>query len=168
LPLTKLIVFIIKIINKLVSMREKEIFPEEKRLSPRFKIPGATVSYRIRRLFFKKKNYDEEFCPLQDLSRGGVRFVCRRKLKPKTRLFLQLSIPGERTPLLLLGEVRWSSKNSNESYPFQVGIQFNPYGQGKNLNYPGNLVKIISLEHKFIELELDTTISEDEYKIDVT
>jgi len=149
-----------------MSKSVNEIYPEEKRLSQRFNIPGASVSYRLRRIIFKKKDFDEEFCPLHDLSRGGMRFACRRKLKPGTKLHLQLSIPGERAPLFLLGKVRWVSGNTNEAFPFQVGIKFNTYGNKKGQNYPGCLVKIISLEYKFVDLNLDLTTPPEEYKIE--
>jgi hypothetical protein len=145
---------------------KNSIYPSEKRISQRFKIPGATVSYRKKRWLFKKKSLDEEFCPLQDLSRGGLRFACRRRLKSGTRLYLRLSIPGERAPLLLLGQVRWSSTSNNETFPYQTGIQFNIYGKKKGQNYPGNLVKIISLEQKFIDLDLDMSTPPDEYDIE--
>jgi Tfp pilus assembly protein PilZ len=143
-----------------------EIYPAEKRISQRFKIPGATVSYRKENRLFKRKSFDEEFLPLQDLSRGGLRFVSQKRLKPGTKLLLQLSIPGERAPLSLFGKVRWSARNKKGNYPFEAGVQFNVYGEKKSQNYPGNLVKIISLEQKFASQELDLTAQPDEYDIE--
>jgi len=148
-----------------MDKQKSHIFESEKRISQRFKIPGATVSYRKKRWLFNKKDFDEEFCPLHNLSRGGIRFACRRRLRPGTRLYLQLSIPGERAPLFLLGQVRWSSSHNSELFPFQAGIQFNTYGERPDQNYPGNLVKIISLEQKFIDLELDMSTPPEEYNI---
>lgn len=149
-----------------MNKQNSHIYPLEKRLSQRFKIPGATVSYRKIRRLFQKKSFDEEFCPLHDLSRGGMNFICRQRLKPKTRLYLQLSIPGERAPLVLLGQVRWTARNNNDNFPYQVGIQFNVYGEKKGQNYPGNLVKIISLEQKFLDLQSELNAPADEYDID--
>lgn len=146
-----------------------EIYPEEKRLCQRFNIPGATVSYRKERWLGPKKDFDEEFCPLQNISRGGLSFSCRNNLKLGTSLTIQISIPGERAPLTQLGEVRWSSGQDNSAYPFKVGVQFHPYGDQKGQNYPGNLVKIIALEHKFAEIEKKEPGDEsesDEYKIE--
>ncbi len=131
-------------------MSEKGI---ERRLCQRFKIPGATVSFRRERLLFPPKQADEEFCPVLDLSRGGVRFLAQKALKFRARVSLQISVPGERVSLQLRGRVRWSSYNPGKSYKFQMGVQFNPYGEGKDQNYPGALVKIIALEQKFIEAE---------------
>jgi hypothetical protein len=123
----------------------------ERRLCQRFKIPGATVSFQRERRFFPLKGFEQEFCPVLDLSRGGVRFLIQKPLKFKARVLLQVSIPGERIPLNLKGHVRWSSFNPGKSYKYQAGVQFNAYGEKKGQNYPGALVKIIALEQKFIE-----------------
>jgi len=48
----------------------------EKRTCIRFAIPGATISYEF-------KDYAEEFSPLVDISRGGVKFL-PLKIKPKS------------------------------------------------------------------------------------
>src|SRR5665647_2542054 len=69
-----------------VKMGEKGI---ERRLCQRFKIPGATVSYRKEKLFSSKTKIDEEFCPVLDLSRGGIRFLTQKPLKFKSKVTLQ-------------------------------------------------------------------------------
>ncbi|HRD02332.1 MAG TPA: PilZ domain-containing protein [Candidatus Saccharicenans sp.] len=143
-----------------------QVYPSEKRISQRFKIPGATVSYRKETWLFKRKSFNEEFLPLQDLSRGGLRFVSQKRLNPGCKLCIQLSIPGERAPLTLFGQVRWSASNKTGNYPYEAGVQFNVYGEKKSQNYPGNLVKIISLEQKFAGQELDLTVPPDEYDIE--
>jgi len=46
----------------------------------------------------------------------------------------------------------WSNifgKDPKGKDQYQVGVQFNPYGEKERQNYPGNMVKIISLEQKF-------------------
>jgi Tfp pilus assembly protein PilZ len=129
-------------------MGEKGI---ERRICQRFKIPGATISYRKVKLFASKTKSEEEFCPILDLSRGGVRFLTQKPLKFKSKVTLQLSIPGERIPLNLKGRVRWSTFNAGKSYKYQAGVQFNPYGLEKNQNFPQALTKIVALEQKFIE-----------------
>jgi hypothetical protein len=57
------------------------------------------------------------------------------------------------------GIVRWFASNPGQSYKYQLGVQFLPYGDKKDMNYPGNLVKIISYEQKFMD---ETTIIKDE------
>jgi len=125
----------------------------ERRVCQRFKIPGATVSYRKHKLFSPKTGVDEEFCPVLDLSRGGLRFLTQKPLKFKSRITLHLSIPGERAPIDLKGRVRWSTFNAGKSYKYQAGVQFNPYGLEKDQNVPQTLAKIVALELKFVEPE---------------
>jgi hypothetical protein len=123
----------------------------ERRLCPRFKLPGATVSYRRMRLLHKAKGFDEQFCPVLDVNRGGVCFLTQRLMKFRSQVVLQLSVPGERIPFNLHGRVRWSSQSAATVYKYQAGIQFNPYGEGPEKNYPGTLVKIIALEQRFFD-----------------
>ena len=117
----------------------------EKRTCIRFAIPGATVSYEF-------EDYTEEFSPLIDISRGGVKFLGKYPLDINADITLKISIPSERTPLALHGKVRWISFVEGKDQ-CQVGVQFNPYGEKERQNYPGNLVKIISLEQKFAPKE---------------
>ncbi len=119
-------------------MEEKGI---EKRTCIRFQIPGATVSYEF-------KEHVEEFSPLADMSRGGLKFIGKKPPDIHTEVTLDISIPGEMIPLTLHGKVRWISF-IEEKDQYQIGVQFNPYGEKERQNYPGNLVKIISLEQKF-------------------
>ena len=123
----------------------------ERRLCQRFKISGATISYRKEKLLSSKTKIDEEFCLVLDLSRGGVSFLTQKPLKFKSKVTLQLSIPGDRIPLSLKGRVRWSTFNAGKSYKYQAGVQFSPYGLEKNQNVPQALTKIVALEQKFIE-----------------
>jgi Tfp pilus assembly protein PilZ len=125
----------------------------ERRLCQRFKIPGATVAYRIARLFSSKAGTDEEFCPVLDLSRGGIRFLTQKPLKFKSKVAIQLSIPGERVPIDLKGRVRWSTFNAGKSYKYQAGVQLNPYGLERDQNVPQALTRIVALESKFVDLD---------------
>lgn len=138
--------------------------PLERRACVRFEIPGATVAYKKLRFLFPPKKFEEEFCPLLDISRGGIRFLTQKPLKNKEKLLIQISIPGERVPMTLKGCVRWSNLNPGKNYNYQAGIQFNPYGEKKDQNYPGNLVKIIALEQKFLD-ETTAKRSSEEYSI---
>jgi Tfp pilus assembly protein PilZ len=121
----------------------------ERRTCIRFEIPGATLSYKQKRPLLTKSSYGEEFCPIIDLSRGGLRFLSHEELKIGTPVILKISIPGERIPLELQGHVKWIAPHGGMNYEYQIGVQFNPYGEKKGQNYPGALVKIIALEQKF-------------------
>lgn len=120
----------------------------ERRACIRFKIPGATVSYSQKKILSLKKKSNEEFCPLINISRGGVRFQGKKPLKVNSTIFMKISVPGERVPLSFEGKVRWLSSNTEQD-TYQVGVQFNPYGEKRGQNYPGTMVKIIALEQKF-------------------
>ena len=128
-------------------MSENEV---ERRTCLRFKIPGATVNYQ-RKSLFSKPGFVEEFCPVLDISRGGVRFLTQKVIKPDTQVTLRISVPGERIPFSLKGVVKWSSPSEGKSYQFQVGVQFNPYGMDKDQNLPQTMVKIMALEQKFAD-----------------
>jgi len=113
----------------------------EKRTCIRFQIPGATVSYQF-------KEHVEEFSPLVDISRGGLKFIGKKPPEINTEVTLNISIPGERIPLTMKGKVQWISYVEAKDQYF-IGVQFNPYGEKQGENYPGNMVKIIALEQKY-------------------
>ncbi len=121
----------------------------ERRTCIRFEIPGATVSYKLKKPLLTKTSVGEEFCPAIDLSRGGLRFLSKEELKIGTPITMKISVPGERIPLDLIGHIRWVAPNIGMDYNYQIGAQFSPYGEKKGQNYPGSLVKIIALEQKF-------------------
>lgn len=122
---------------------------EGRRTCKRFKIPGATVSFTITKSPSSKKKYEEEFCPILDMSRGGLKFVGSKPVEINSDIVLKISIPGETIPLTFNGKVLWLSA-IEEQDKYQIGVQFNPYGEKEGQNYPGNLVKIIALEQKFL------------------
>ena len=113
----------------------------EKRTCIRFQIPGATVSYQF-------KEHVEEFSPLVDISRGGLKFIGKKPPEINTEVTLNISIPGERIPLTMKGKVQWISYVEAKDQYF-IGVEFNPYGEKQGENYPGNMVKIIALEQKY-------------------
>lgn len=119
-------------------MEEEEI---EKRTCIRFSIPGASVSYEFKKLV-------EEFSPLVDISRGGLKFIGKKPPEMNADVTLKISVPGERIPLTMHGKVRWISYIEAKDHYF-IGVQFNPYGEKQGENYPGNMVKIIALEQKY-------------------
>jgi len=101
----------------------------ERRTCIRFEIPGATLSYKRDKALLPETKYGEEFCPILDISRGGLRYLTQENLKINSNVTLKISLPGERVPLVLKGQVRWVTINAGKSYKYQVGVQFNPYGE---------------------------------------
>jgi hypothetical protein len=123
----------------------------ERKRFERLKIQGATVNFIQKHFLFYKKNYSEEFCPVVDISRGGIRFLCRRLLSTTIKkISLQIFIPGEKTYLNLKGRIRWISLNPSMNYRYQVGVQFYNFGKKKEYNRPETLKRIIALERKLL------------------
>ncbi len=121
----------------------------EKRACPRFNIPGAMVSYGKIRLFGRRSHWLERSCLVIDLSRGGIRFLTRESPALGSKLFIELTWPEEKDSLLLLGTVRWMAEYPGDQFRCYVGVQFQPYGQGKKFNPVEILDRIIGLENHF-------------------
>lgn len=146
---------------------EKKEGRQERRACVRFKIPGATLNYKfMTKLPFVKNKLEDSFCPVYDLSRGGLRFFSRQEIPLAANLELEILVPGEPIPLKMKGLVRWVAPyEGKKDYAFQVGVQFFPYGEEKRQNYPGNLVKIIALEQKYIEATGQEDEDKDEFVV---
>ena len=121
-----------------------------RRAHKRIKTKGATVTYKEGRFFFSKKQFVEEFYPVVEMSRGGVRFLGKKLFAISSKVSIKISIPEESSPLILKGKVRWTSLNPAMSYKYQIGIQFDPFAWKKGCNHPEVLEKIMKLEQKFI------------------
>ncbi len=138
---------------------------KERRVCKRFAVPGATVSYSLKETPSsdekKDESWDEEFCPVEDISCGGIRYAGKKPLKINSYITVKILIPGERTPLTVYGQVRWLSTEEDINV-CRTGVQFNPYGEGEGKNYPGLMVKLLELEHKFSTPDSDIT----QYEID--
>lgn len=122
----------------------------ERRECHRFKIEGATVSYKKPKLFSTPKKFRETNCPVTEMSRGGIRFLTQKPLKINKKILLTVQLPGNRDALDLSGQVIWKSLSPNQSYKYQLGIQFDPYGTKKGQNSPLLLDKIKELEKKYL------------------
>lgn len=136
----------------------------ERRVCRRFKVPGATVNYTLNKTppsEDENEAWEEEFCPVEDISCGGIRYTGKKILAINSDIIIKILIPGERTPLTLFGEVRWLSTEEDRDV-CKVGVQFKPYGEGEGKNYPGLVVKLMELEHKFSSPESDIS----KYEID--
>lgn len=133
---------------------------KERRVCRRFQVPGATVNYALRKASSPDNKdeitWEEEFCPLLDISCGGVRYVGKKTQLINTEIVVKIFIPGERSPLTFLGEVRWLSTEDDKNI-CEMGVQFNSYGEGEGKNYPGLMVKLMELEHKFSSQDSDIT-----------
>ncbi len=104
----------------------------EKRGCVRFRIPGATTAFKKdKSLFHRNPNYSGEFLPILDISRGGIRFLSMENIPFDTRLHLRIQVPGDQGPLKIDGVVSWAAPNIGQSFKYQIGVQFFPYGEKK-------------------------------------
>lgn len=122
---------------------------KERRRFIRFKVPGAKVTYFQKFFFFSSIVYSEEFCPVVDISRGGIQFLSRRFIKSIKKILMQIYIPEEESYLNLTGRIKWSFFNPFGDYNYQVGIQFEPFAGRKRYNQSQALDKLAFLETKF-------------------
>ena len=122
---------------------------DERRTCIRFQIPNAVANYKLIKPFsFLKKN-KEKSCPIEEISRGGIGFLCRNKLKMNTRIKFQIEIPEEEFPQAFLGQIKWIVGSPKPGFAHRVGVQFNPYGTKNEENHPKLLKKIIELGKKY-------------------
>lgn len=122
---------------------------KERRDCHRFKIPGATLSYKKSGFFSASSEYEDEYLPILDLSLGGLKFLTQKNLKVNTKLNIKISYHEKDGSFYLAGKVKWTISNPGFSYKYQVGIQFNPYGDKEGLNSPKEYAKIKKLEWKY-------------------
>lgn len=118
---------------------------DERRISERFILPNATVSYSLKKGIFFKKIYDEKY-PVIEISRGGIRFYDEKPLKIDKEVVLKLYLPNLDDPLSLKGKVVWTSFSEDNDYKYQNGIQFFPFGPEHGFNPPEALDRIIKME----------------------
>jgi len=122
---------------------------KEKRDCFRFKIPGANLSYKKIGIVSTSPDYIDKDCPVMNLSQGGLRFLTQKNLKVNTKLSMKVSYHENGGSFYLSGKVKWTISNPGFNYKYQVGIQFNPYGDKEGLNSPEEFSKIKTLEWKY-------------------
>lgn len=119
----------------------------KKRHCRRFSIPGATLFYRKKTFFRRKGEYPDDYFPVLDISRGGLKFLTNDRISPGSEVTLRLVFPNrDDTQPEIKAIVRWVSRNREESYRYQTGVSFNAYGPGKRQNPEEILSFLKSLE----------------------
>ena len=118
----------------------------DRRTCERFEIPDATLSYRLKKIFFSEKKHSEKYCPIIEISFGGVRFLCQKFHKPTNTIYLKLTTSNEKSSLPLKGKIVWTSLYAASGYKYQIGVQFDPFGTKKGQNDPEIMNKLSSLQ----------------------
>ena len=96
-----------------------------------------------------KGKYSDEYYPVINMSKGGAGFLCNERLKTGTSLIIKIRIPGISEELEIISELKWISKNFEQSYRYRTGLAFQPYGEGKNQNPKEVLFLLETLETKY-------------------
>lgn len=96
----------------------------ERRRQERFDVPGAFLSYKKASFLFFKRNIIEIYCPVQNLSQGGAKILCRRPLKPGARLMLRIMVPEDNLAFDQKGRLVWMFPIQERDFAFIAGIQF--------------------------------------------
>jgi len=122
----------------------------ERRKCRRFQVPGAEVRYKKDRNIFSSSRFSRAL-PVLDMSKGGLAFLCNKKLRSGTKLVMQLDLPDE-SSLTLHGRVRWQGEKWLGA-DTNTGIEFMPFGDRKGGN---------SMEALDVLRQLDDTYGEDE------
>jgi Tfp pilus assembly protein PilZ len=121
----------------------------ERRACVRFVVPGATVSYRIQGYLFRVFAPSDEGCPVLDLGKGGLSFLTNRVLRAGQKITLLLSFSDSKEPVALEGRIVHAGMNREMSYKYRAGVQFNPFGTGKNANPLEVLKRLDDLEKTY-------------------
>ncbi|MCM2285296.1 MAG: PilZ domain-containing protein [Desulfobacula sp.] len=109
--------------------------------------------YKNKPRFFGKGKYSDEYYPVINMSKGGAGFLCNERLKVGTSLVIKIRIPGISAESEIISEVKWISKNPEQSYRYRTGLAFNSYGEGKNQNPKEVLTFLESLETRYAKKE---------------
>ena len=118
----------------------------EKRRCRRFEIPGAKAKFRKRGLLVSVQAFSEP-CPVINVSKGGMAFICSKKLSTGKKLLVQLLVPNE-TPLSLKCIVRGQEQVMGSGKKF-TRIELMPFGGRHGWNAREKLDVLRSLDQKY-------------------
>lgn len=123
----------------------------QKRKDIRFSIPGTTLRIQSNRFIFFLKAFGKEIYPLDELSRGGVRFKSNRRLKVNHPLLIKLSFPNDIPVIRLFGKIKWMSPSAEHNFSHQIGVQLAPFGREKGQNTPEDQRRLAWAESRYLE-----------------
>ncbi len=120
----------------------------ERRASVRLEIPGASLRYRLRGLFGPKSG--EDFCPVENISRGGLKMLCRRPLRPGQKLAIDVVFEEDDARFDWKGQVVWIFPVQNRDFAFAAGISFAPYQDSGDEQAAAVRAVLEKLEKKYL------------------
>lgn len=123
---------------------------DERRRFPRFEVPEGKARWKETDLSVAVQGFSASH-RVMNLSEGGLAFVCEEELSEGQDLLVQLQGPNKMR-VDLLAQVRWRERPPGASDTL-VGVEFKPFGKGKDSN---------SLEALGILTELEACYGEGE------
>jgi len=103
----------------------------EQRLFPRRHFPEIKAYVKRANKFLPVSKFSGPW-PVKNISRCGVCLVCQKPVEIGETLIVKIIIPGQ-THMLLKGHVIWCS-NGSDTYQYDAGVRFFPFGTLKNHN----------------------------------
>ncbi len=110
-----------------------------RRSCPRFRVPGATLSYR------------DETCEVVSLSRGGLAFLRNDRLRAGQKLSVLLTFSLGHDPIQLHGQSIYCNQNPKEGNCYTIGISFAPFSKRPGHNSPESLRILRQLERAYTQ-----------------
>ena len=112
----------------------------------RFEIPGAEGKYKKMGLLVLRKGFSEIY-PVINLSKGGLAFLCNRKLNEGDRVVVQLQVPDETT--MDLKSIVTNQRLWTDGESIVTGVKFMPFGKRSTSN-PMEMLDILrALDAKY-------------------
>ena len=92
----------------------------ERRACKRFEIPEATLDLRQSKPIFGLKAYKEASCKIEEISRGGIRFLCQKNLEIDNKIKMTISNRKDNFFQTLKGQVKWSSPYQTNKFGYRI------------------------------------------------
>jgi len=143
-------------ITHLQTLNNQEVAGMIKRSCERFVIFGAKLSFKKGGFLCLHHKYTYDCYPILDLSYGGLRFLTQDRIKMDTKLTMKIYDPNDKVRVTMKGKVTWTSRNPGQSYAYQIGVQFSPYGEKGSQNHPDSLDDLVDFERKFYNTFVST------------
>ena len=125
------------------------VIPFERRICRRFAVPGASVTYQIRRFVLGETDASGEARPVLALSKGGLGFLTNSQLAPGQKLSMRLAFKDNEESIPLEGAVIYCVPHAGISYRYHAGVVFAPFAPGKGYNSIEALQKLRRLEEVY-------------------
>lgn len=119
---------------------------KERRSLRRFNIPGSIVLYKKEKGIKLLQRYSSS-PNLVNLTKSGLCIQIKNGINSGDRLKVHLEFPGD-GKIEVKGRVRWKN-TANEKFN-EIGIQFEPFGEGKKFNSVECLEKLREISEQYL------------------